>query len=202
MRKRVVMAAALGIATVAIAIYGLVGAHAAAPVEAIAGPRAPQLSADAQRVVDYLLEDWSQRFHSTSIPRAMQNLGMEPDDELRLEIGRYFRDNVQIANNLQYWGANNYIFSNQEKLIAKYLIAEREKKDRTPALAEAAAVLHLGESELRERLAFMAAAGFLQRDPGQDLGFSLAPGYKRWAGPLQHNFHTVTVDEGKPFDVW
>ena len=47
--------------------------------------RAQELSGDAQRVVDFLLDDWENQFRSTSIPLAMDNLEMAPDDALRLE---------------------------------------------------------------------------------------------------------------------
>ena len=45
--------------------------------------RTQELSGEAQRVVDYLLDDWDKQFRSTSIPLAMDNLAVEPDDALR-----------------------------------------------------------------------------------------------------------------------
>lgn len=172
------------------------GAVAAAPAEP-----GQQLSADARRVVDYLVDDWQKQFRSTSIPLAMHNLGIEPDDVLRLEVLEHLRANMSLANNLTYWGPNNYVFSNQEKLIAKYLIHMRERAARPASVAEATAALELEANLLRERLAFMASAGFLE-ESSDPLGFSLTPGYKRWAGPLQHNFHTVRIEGERPFDVW
>ena len=78
--------------------------------------------AEGKQVIGYLLEDWQKQLRSTSIPLAMSNLEIEPNDDLRLKIGQYFRDNTDLAKNLKWWGANNYILSNGEKLIAKYLI--------------------------------------------------------------------------------
>ncbi len=164
--------------------------------------RAQELSGDAQRVVDYLLDDWAKQFRSTSIPLAMENLDMAPDDALRLEIGQHFREHTELATNLRYWGANNYIFTNDEKRLAKFLIQARENEERTPALGETARALEMRPEHLRGRLAFMAQAGLLQRDPGQELGFSLIEDYEPWGGPLRHNFHTVRVEGEKPFDVW
>ncbi len=164
--------------------------------------RAQELSADAQRVVDYLLDDWAKQFRSTSIPLAMDNLAMEPDDVLRLEIGRHFREHTDLARNLRFWSANNYIFTNEEKRLAKFLIQAHETSERTPALDETAGALGVDPESLRDRLAFMAEAGFLQPDPGQELGFALADGYESWGGPLRHNFHTVRVEGERPFDVW
>ncbi len=164
--------------------------------------RAQELSSDAQQVVDYLVADWAKQFRSTSIPLAMDNLAMAPDDALRLEVGQHFRDHTDLANNLRFWGANNYIFTNEEKRLAKFLIQTHENDERTPALGETARALEMRPENLRGRLAFMAQAGFLQRDPGQELGFSLADGYESWGGPLRHNFHTVRVEGERPFDVW
>ena len=166
-----------------------------------ASPQAGQLSAEGQRIVDYLIDDWAKRFRSTSIPLATENLGVAANDAVRLEVLEHLRENTDLARNLTYWGPNNYVFSNQEKLIAKYLIHMQERESRAATASEATDALEIDEAFLRERLAFMAATGFLE-ESSDPLGFALAPGYKRWAGPLQHNFHTVTIDEEQPFDVW
>ena len=164
--------------------------------------RAQELSGAAQRVVDYLVDDWAKQFRSTSIPLAMDNLEIAPDDALRLEIGQHLRDHTELANNLTFWGANNYILTNDEKRLAKFLIQARERDERTPTLDETARALEMRPEQLRARLAFMAQAGVLQRDPGHELGFSLADSYESWGGPLRHNFHTVRVEGERPFDIW
>ena len=161
-----------------------------------------KLSNEEQKVVDYLLKDWKLRFRSTSIPLAMGNLSIEPDDELRLRIGRYFRENIDLAMNLKYWGTNNYILSNDEKLIAKYIIITYDDENRIPAPKELTEAVGIPEERLKSRLAFMAEAGLLVESGSEDLGFSLADGYATWGGPLRYNFHTITIDNGKPFDVW
>ncbi len=163
---------------------------------------AQEISPEAQQVVDYLLEDWQKQFRSTSIALAMNNLGMEPDDLIRLEVGEHFRANANLARNLQFWGANNYILSNDEKRAAKYLMGIERTEARTPDLAEASRVLGIPVENLASRLQFMADAGFLKQDSDRELGFSLAEGYERWGGPLQHNFHTLHVEGERPFDVW
>jgi len=191
-------AAACCVVAIAAAAIALEGAVLAASVE----PAQPvQLSAAASSIVDYVIDDWQKRFRSTSIPLAMDNLDLEQDDAVRLEVLAHLHDNTDLANNLTYWGPNNYVFSNQEKLIAKYLIHMSERQERVPSPGEATAALEIDEVFLRERLAFMMATGFLE-ESSAPLGFALAPGYKRWAGPLQHNFHTVTIEGERPFDVW
>ncbi len=72
------------------------------------------LSPEGQKVVDYLLADWQERFRSTTIPHAMANLGLEKSDDLRLEIIRHLRNNPDLARNLRFWGANNYLLTNKE----------------------------------------------------------------------------------------
>ena len=163
---------------------------------------AQEISPEAQQVVDYLVSDWKKQFRSTSIALAMENLGMKPDDGIRLDVGDHFRNNTNLARNLQFWGANNYILSNDEKRTAKYLMDVRKNEDRTPGLAEASSALAIPAEELRPRLNFMADAGFLTRDSTQELGYSLADGFERWGGPLRHNFHTLHVEGERPFDVW
>ncbi|MFQ5744096.1 MAG: hypothetical protein ACE5HV_10965 [Acidobacteriota bacterium] len=194
------VAASLALASQAAAVapedpppaMALEGRTATSALESPRSATAPYLSAEAQKVVDYLVADWKKRFRSTSIPLAMENLGMEVDDAVRLEVLAHFREHTDLSNNLTYWGPNNYVFSDDEKRIAKYLIHMSEREQRPAAAAEATEALRIDLQDMRQRLGFMAAAGFLQ-ESGDPLGFALAPGYKRWAGPLQHNFHTVKM---------
>ncbi|MEE9161406.1 MAG: hypothetical protein V3U35_00410 [Candidatus Neomarinimicrobiota bacterium] len=163
---------------------------------------ANKLSPDGKKVVDYLVKDWDKRFRSTSIPLAMSNLGIAPEDNLRLEIIGHFRDNPRIARNVRYWGANNYLLTPDERLIAKYLLNTRRDEDRQPGPAELGGQVGLDEAELQERLAFMARAGFLTPAADEELGYALAEGAEMWGGPLRHNFHTVTVEGEEPFEIW
>ena len=132
----------------------------------------------------------------------MSNVGLEANDDLRLEILQHFRDNPRLARNIRYWGANNVGLNHEEKLIAKVLLNTRRDEQRLPDGDELAGQVGLGRAGLGERLAFMARAGFLTESPGEDLGYALADGADMWGGPLRHNFHTATVEGEKPFDVW
>ena len=163
---------------------------------------ATKLSTEGQKVVDYLLDDWNKNFRSTSIPLAMSNLGMKPNDGLRLEVGQYLREHTDLANNLKWWGANNYILSNNEKLIAKYLMNTYKNEQRNSGLQKLSEGLALSENYLQGRLAFMAKAGLLQESSEEKLGYVLAEGYNKWGGPLRYNFHTVAIAGEKSFDVW
>ena len=127
---------------------------------------------------------------------------MESDAALRLEIGRHFRAHPELANNLKYWGANNYILSNDEKLIAKYLLNTFRDEERFAGLAELAEAVVLPEGETKERLHFLAEAGLLTPATESGPGYALADGYKAFGGPLRYNFHTVEIEGDQPFDLW
>ena len=163
---------------------------------------AQDLSPKGQQIVDYLLEDWAKQMHSTGISLAMENLGIKPDDALRIEVGKYFRANTSLHNNLTWWGANNYILSGDEKRIGKWLINNFEKDKKIPSPAESAESLGVSEQELRKRLDFLARAGLLVPDEQNPLGYRLTERYARWGGPLRYNAHTVTVGHDDAFDVW
>ncbi len=155
----------------------------------------------AQKVVDYLLADWSKHMHSTSIAQAMANLGMEPDDDLRLQVGEHFRANPDLHFNLRSWAANNYILSDEEKRIAKFLIAHFEAEEELPETGLIAKALGIEAIEVERRTAFLSRAGFLQpSDHGSD--YRLTEKYRRWGGPLRFNYHTITIGEEDPFAVW
>ncbi len=163
---------------------------------------ATTLTPDGQKVVDYLLADWQQKFRSTTIPHAMTNLGMEITDDLRLRIIGHLRSNPNLASNLRYWGANNYLLTNQERRIAKYLLNSYRDDNRLPDLQEMGITIGADVQELSSRLAFMESAGLLAKAAAEPLGYGLAEGAEQWGGPLRHNFHTIAM-EGQPiYDVW
>ena len=160
------------------------------------------LSSEGQKVVEYLVADWQGRFRSTTIPHAMANLGMKTNDGLRLEIIRHLRNNPELARNLRFWGANNYLLTNMERRIAKYLLNTNRDEDRLPDMGELSAVIGGGEKELSQRLAFMAKAGLLVTSGTEPLGYELSEEAELWGGPLRHNFHTIIAGNEPIFDIW
>ncbi len=160
------------------------------------------LSPKAKQIVDYLLTDWSKQMHSTGIPLAMENLGLEPDDALRLELAEHFREHTEIANNLKFWGANNYILSDEEKRIAKQVINTFDMEEELPSMKALVQELAIPEERLRDRLHFLSDVGLLQEAAESPIGYELVRRYGRWGGPLRHNYHTITVGDDKPFGVW
>ena len=165
------------------------------------GRNQQRLSAEAQRVVDYLLKDWETRMHSTSIALGMSNLGMAASDDIRMEVGEHFRANTGLANNLQFWGSNNYILSSEEKRIAKQVINTFDLEGSLPSPDRLSADLSIPADRLKQHMAFMTRAGLLTSESAAP-GYGLTEKYASWGGPLRYNFHTITIGDQKPFDVW
>ena len=149
-----------------------------------------KLSSDAEKVIDYLSKDWRKQFGSTDIATAIENLGMKQDDELRLQIGDHFRENLDLVSNLRISGLNNYLLSNTEKLIANYMIHKIENESGYPTLEEAVKVLEIDKKTLKVRMAFMKKAGILV-SAKNGIKYSLIDNYKTWGGPLRYNSHII-----------
>ena len=161
----------------------------------------PKLSSKGKKVVDYLLEDWAKQFQSTDIATAMANLGYEPDDKLRLSIGEHFRENKRLARNLRWWGPNNYLLSNDEKLIVKYVIHMVERKGGYPSRENISKALNFENEYLEKRIDFIKKTGlFIPSNNSSQ--FKLADNYDTWGGPLRYNYHMVHIEGEKPFGVW
>lgn len=178
------------------------GRELSAMAETTEEASADELGPEAKRVVAYLIEDWSKSGRASSIARAMENLGLEPDDRLRFEVGEYLRAHRGLAQNLRAYGANYFILSNAEKILVKAIIFAEERGGPGPTREELAKKLKTSSADVSKRLAFLAETGLLRASSVKPLGFELVEGYARWSGPLGFNFHTVIVEDGKPFDVW
>ena len=163
---------------------------------------AQDLPAEGDQIVNELVDQWKTRFRSTDLALAMSNLGVPANDDLRLKVGEHLRANTSLARPLRTWGPNNYILSNDEKVIAKYLISFFEDKQQMPTLGEVAGATEVPQEDLNARLEFMARAGFLKKSDDTSIGFSLGEDYETWGGPLRYNFHTVSVEGEKAFGVW
>ncbi len=132
----------------------------------------------------------------------MDILGIKADDDLRFEIITHLRNNPDLANNLRYWGANNYLLTNNERRIAKYLLNTVRDNDKMPGIADMAEIIGLDEGQIKGRLAFLAKAGLIEAAKDSDNGYSLVADAELWGGPLRHNYHTVVVEGEDKFDVW
>ncbi len=95
------------------------------------------------------------------------------------------------------WGPNNYLLGSEEKRIAKQIINHHELGQRLPSLQELSENLNIRVGILAGRLGFMKRAGLLTDSSEGATGYALADKYARWGGPLRHNFHTVTVGNGR-----
>ena len=161
-----------------------------------------KLSERADRVVQYLLGDWQRHMHSTSIAQAMESLDIPANDDLRMEIGEHFRNKPDLHFNLRSWGANNYILSDEEKRIAKQLVNAFDSTETLPSLEALSRELELPTDRIRDRLDFLKRTSLLVDSAEASLGYDLTDRYRRWAGPLRMNYHTISVGDEHPYGVW
>lgn len=150
-------------------------------------------------LIKYLVADWSIHMHSTSIPHAMEALDIPENDELRITLRDFFANAKDKEDNVKFYGPNNYLFTNTEKRIAKYLVNTFESTESFPSVAEISDNIGLSSAKVDSRLTFFADAGLLDNDGS---GYKFVDKYKRFSGALKFNFHTISVEAGDKFDVW
>ncbi len=92
------------------------------------------------------------------------------------------------------WNSAVYILSNDEKLVARHILAV----GRVPSPEEIGAGLGLAGGAIKAGLRLLARLGFLV---GTESGYRLAPGHQQLLTGLGFNFHTVTLEGGEQFNV-
>jgi len=111
-----------------------------------------QLSAQEQKVIDYLVNDWGQDFSVTSVDIAMGALKVEQSDDTRFRIGNYIKTHPELHEIVRRWGWVTLVLTPDEKLIARALInADRDAKP-TPSTAELAKVVGVSEADVKRGL--------------------------------------------------
>src|SRR5260370_17563428 len=95
-----------------------------------------QLTAQEQKVIDYLLKDWGEDYSVTSVDIAMNAVKVTPSDETRFRIGNYIKAHPELHEVIRRWGWVTLVLTPDEKLIARALInAERDGKP-VPSVSE------------------------------------------------------------------
>src|SRR5207302_9433221 len=88
-----------------------------------------QLTAQEQKVIDYLVKDWGEDSNVTSVDIAMNAVKVAPSDETRFRIGNYLKSHPELHEVIRRWGWVTLVLTPNEKLIARSLInAERDGK--------------------------------------------------------------------------
>jgi hypothetical protein len=163
------------------------------------GTNQGQLSAEEQKVIDYLMKDWGQDFSVTSVDIAMSVLKMKPSDETRFRIGNYIKTHPELHEIVRRWGWVTLVLTPDEKLIARALInAERDSKP-TPSLSELAKAVAVSEPDVKRGLNMLEQYEVLQKD--SKAGYRVVPRYIKWEPRLDFVFHKVSLDNGRQFNT-
>src|SRR6266581_6251580 len=111
-----------------------------------------QLTGQDQKVIDYLVKDWSEDSSVTSVDIAMNALKIAPSDETRFRIGNYIKAHPELHEVIRRWGWVTLVLTPDEKLIARALInAERDGKP-VPSVSELTMVVGVGEPDVKHGL--------------------------------------------------
>ena len=160
-----------------------------------------QLSPQDQKVIDYLVSDWS---HDTvtSVDIAMATLKVEPSEETRFRLGSYIKAHPELHEVIRRWGWVTLVLTPEEKLIARALINAQRDGKPSPSVSEIAKAVGITEAQAKRELAMLERYDILKQDnKTAGAGYSVLPQYVKWEPRLDFLFHKVTLDSGRQFNT-
>jgi len=162
----------------------------------------PQLSAQDQKVIDYLVKDWGGDFSVTTVDQAMNALKVESAEETRFRIGSYIKAHPEIHEVIRRWGWVTVVLTPDEKLIARAIINAQRDGKPSPPLSELAKAVALKEPDVKRGIAMLARYEILTKDEtAAGPGYTVTQRYIKWEPRLGFVFHNLTLDSGRQFSV-
>lgn len=156
------------------------------------------LPREQERVVAFLLEEWERPFRITTVQQAMDALGMPADPKTRVSIGAYLARHSSLNSRLARWGPTPFILTEDEKLLARYLLGTRPRPEVVPSAAELSQVCEQPQGQIETDLRVLSHLGVLHR---QRRGYRVAENFEERAGGLGFTFHKVSLENGERFNV-
>src|SRR5215472_17067442 len=150
----------------------------------------PQLSAQDQKVIDYLVKEWGEDYSVTTVDQAMKAVNADRSEETRFRIGSYIKAHPELHEVIRRWGWVTLVLTPDEKLIARALVnAERDGK-RAPTIGEIAKAVGVSEDQASRGLSILERYEIIQRDASRGgAGFKVLPRYLKWEPRLDFLFH-------------
>src|SRR6184192_182373 len=149
-----------------------------------------QLTAQEQRVIDYLVKDWGEDYSVTSVDIAMNAIKVAPSDETRFRIGNYIKDHPELHEVIRRWGWVTLVLTPDEKLIARALINAQRDSKPLPSVSELAKVVGVKEPDIKRALAMLERYEILKKDSkAGGVGYAVIPHYIKWQPRLDFVFH-------------
>jgi len=161
-----------------------------------------QLTAQEQKVIDYLVKDWGEDSSVTSVDIAMNTLKVAPSDETRFRIGNYIKSHPELHEVIRRWGWVTLVLTPDEKLIARALVnAERDGKP-VPSVSELTTAVGVKEPDLKRGLAMLQRYEMSKKgSKAGGVGYAVIPRYMKWQPRLDFVFHKISLDSGRQFNV-
>jgi len=161
-----------------------------------------QLTAQEQKVIDYLVKDWGEDYSVTSVDIAMKAVKVAQSDETRFHIVNYIKVHPELHEIIRRWGWVTLVLTPDEKLIARALInAERDSKPM-PSVSELAKAVGIKEPDVKRGLAMLERYEILSKDSkAGGVGYVVIPRYVKWQPRLDFVFHKISLDSGRQFNV-
>ncbi len=161
----------------------------------------PGLSAQEQKVVEYLRNDWSEDDRVTSVDIAMAAVGLTPSDEARFKIGSYIKAHPDLHQIVRRWGWVTLVLTPDEKLLARTLVNAARAKEKIASLGELAKAVEIPEADALRGLEMLQRYEIVTPDKGAGVGYVVGPHYLKWEPRLDFLFHTVTLPSGRRFNM-
>ena len=160
------------------------------------------LTAQEQKVIDYLVKDWGEDSNVTSVDIAINAVKVAQSDETRFRIGNYIKAHPELHEVIRRWGWVTLVLTPDEKLIARALVnAERDGKP-APSLTELAKAVSVKEPDVKRGLAMLERYEILKKDSkAGGAGYAVIPRYMKWQPRLDFVFHKISLDSGRQFNV-
>ncbi|MBI4642110.1 MAG: hypothetical protein HY731_15590 [Candidatus Tectomicrobia bacterium] len=99
------------------------------------------LTQKEKRVVHLLFEDWEKPGRCTTIDQAMERVGLPYSHEQRMKIATFLTSESSMLDAMR-WDFHAYILTNEEKLIARFLLKRWNDEGTLPDTAMIGRVLH------------------------------------------------------------
>ncbi len=158
-----------------------------------------------KQVVGKLFELWQKKGHVASVDQAAAILGVEISDSMRIDMLGKFSDSLMMHERLARYRAQTFILTNEEKLIAEYIIATEKHNQEFPTIEQVAAGTGIGVERIKDRLQFLSKLGMFYDlgapDEYNKLGFSFGQQVGDFTFDLGIRQHIFRVDGGKPENV-
>jgi len=162
-----------------------------------------QLSIQEKAFLDMMLEEWNHDFRLTTIRQIADNEGFEYDHDLRYRIATYLVNHESIHRQLQVWRSPLFILTNDEKVLANYILKNAAVGENIPAVEEMKKALSMDEESIEEALFILQKLGFLHHEkllkifPGE---YTLNPEHEEMVPWWSLYFTEIEREDGRRFN--